>query len=56
MAGRKVKLPVAVVERAKAVVSKAGKKPQPTPAPSRRKPTPVRAKVVAALEKLHPMD
>jgi len=51
---RVVKVPVVVLERAKAA---AVKKPAPQPtAPGRRKPVLAREKVVAALKKLHPMD
>lgn len=61
MTGKRVaKVPVVVFERAKAAATTAVKKapaapPRPT-APGRRKSSPAREKVVAALKKLHPMD
>jgi hypothetical protein len=55
MAG-KVKLPAHVLERAKEAAS-ARKPPAPPPAPKvASKGALTRAKVVAALKKLHPMD
>ena len=53
---RKVKIPQAVLERARAAVEHtAAKKPVPPSAPRTQKPL-ARAKVIAALKKLHPMD
>ena len=49
MSTRKRKLPVKVLDRAKAIVSPL--KPVVKPQPHERK-----AKVVAALKRLHPMD
>jgi hypothetical protein len=54
MASR-VKVPNRVLERAKAAVTVAGKKPTPPQAPVTKRLLP-REKVERALKKLHPMD
>ncbi len=55
---RKLRLPVEVLEKARAVAGSAEKKPLPPPKPT--VPGSPRAfkrdKVIAALKKLHPMD
>lgn len=50
MAGKRVKLPAAVLVRAKTT---AARKPAPAPAKPRQE---TKQKVIAALKKLHPMD
>lgn len=56
MKPRRKKLPTTVLERAKAAAGAvAPKKPAPS-APARSPKAQTRAKVVAALKKLHPMD
>jgi len=50
MAGKRVKLPAAVLERAKTTAAK-----KPAPALARPRPD-TKQKVIAALRKLHPMD
>lgn len=60
MTGKRVaKVPVVVFERAKAAATTVKKAPAAPPrptAPGRRKSSPAREKLVAALKKLHPMD
>lgn len=55
---RRLKIPTSVLERAKAAVEQNGtaKKPQPPAQPTRGRQPLARAKVIAALKKLHPMD
>jgi hypothetical protein len=48
---KKVKIPLTVLARAKAAVEQASAK-RPLPSPQQ----PRKAKVIAALKKLHPMD
>jgi hypothetical protein len=58
MKSRRQKLPTTVLERAKAAAGAvAPKKPAPSaPSPAKSPRAQTRAKVVAALKKLHPMD
>jgi hypothetical protein len=53
---KRIKIPEAVLVRARAAVEQApAKKPTPPPHASPKKPI-AREKVIAALKKLHPMD
>ena len=53
---KRIKIPEAVLVRAKAAVEQApAKKPAPPPVVSTRRPL-AREKVISALKKLHPMD
>ena len=58
MKSRRQKLPSTVLERAKAAAEAvpARRPAAPAPASKAAKPNATRAKVVAALKKLHPMD
>lgn len=59
MKPRRQKLPTTVLERAKAAAGAVPAKRPAAPAPAAKavsKPNAARAKVVAALKKLHPMD
>jgi hypothetical protein len=60
MTSRRQKLPTTVLERAKAAAEAVpARRPAPAakaPATKAAKPNATRAKVVAALKKLHPMD
>lgn len=53
---RKTKLPVAVLERARAVAQAPVRKPEAPVATTRPRKNAAREKVIAALKKLHPMD
>lgn len=56
--GKRVKLPTAVLERARAAATSTvpASKPAAPAAPPKRRVSSAREKVVAALKKLHPMD
>lgn len=54
--GRRVKVPTAVLERARAAASATAKKPAPPAPPPKARAPIAREKVIAALKKLHPMD
>ncbi|MFT3709708.1 MAG: hypothetical protein QM817_18935 [Archangium sp.] len=54
--GKRLKLPTAVLERARAAATVSASKPQVPSAPPKRRVLTPREKVVAALKKLHPMD
>lgn len=54
---RRLKIPESVLERAKAAAEQtAAKKPAPPSQPKQGRQPLARAKVIAALKKLHPMD
>lgn len=54
MKQRRLKIPVAVLERAKQTAE--ATRPTPPPQQSKARAPIARAKVIAALKKLHPMD
>ncbi len=57
MKARRQKLPTTVLERAKAAAEAVpARRPAPQATAKAPKASPARAKVVAALKKLHPMD